>query len=34
MNIDSSIKQRLSDAHQSHLLDYWSELNEDQRRKL
>ncbi|CAF3366805.1 unnamed protein product [Rotaria socialis] len=34
MNIDASIKQRLSDAHQSHLLDYWSELTEDQRRKL
>ncbi|CAM4903263.1 unnamed protein product [Rotaria socialis] len=34
MNIDASIKQRLSDAHQSHLLDYWSELTEDQRGKL
>lgn len=34
MEVESSIKQRLADANQSHLLEYWPELTDDQRQKL
>ncbi|CAF1435775.1 unnamed protein product [Rotaria sordida] len=34
MEIDSAIQQRLSKANQTHLLAYWSELNDEQRQIL
>jgi len=34
MEVDSVIKQRLTDANQAHLLEYWSELNDEQRQLL
>jgi hypothetical protein len=34
MEIDSAIKQRLINANQAHLIDYWSELNDKQRQIL
>ncbi|CAF4955410.1 unnamed protein product, partial [Rotaria sp. Silwood1] len=34
MEIDSSIKKRLTNANQTHLLDYWSELNDEQHQLL
>src|ERR1700722_17356482 len=34
MEIDSGIKQRLTNANQGHLLDYWSVLNDEQRQLL
>ncbi|CAF0970948.1 unnamed protein product [Rotaria sordida] len=34
MEINSSVKQRLTNANQTHLLDYWSELNDEQRQLL
>jgi hypothetical protein len=34
MEIDSALKQRLTNANQAHLLTYWSELNVEQRQML
>lgn len=34
MEIDSAVKQRLIDANQTHILAYWSELNDEQRQIL
>ncbi|UJR33139.1 hypothetical protein I4U23_020596 [Adineta vaga] len=34
MEVDSSIKERLTKANQTHLLDYWSELTDEQRKIL
>ena len=34
MEIDSAVQQRLTKANQTHLLTYWSELNEEQRKIL
>jgi UDP-N-acetylglucosamine/UDP-N-acetylgalactosamine diphosphorylase len=34
MEIDSTIKERLTNANQEHLLTYWSELNDEQRQIL
>ena len=34
MEVDSAIKQRLTNANQEHLLAYWSELNDEQRKIL
>jgi len=34
MEIDSAVQQRLTNAKQTHLLAYWSELNDDQRKTL
>lgn len=34
MEIDPTIKQRLTNANQAHLLDYWSELDDGQRQIL
>jgi len=34
MEIDSALKQRLTDANQAHLLAYWPELNDEQRQIL
>ncbi|CAF0969476.1 unnamed protein product [Adineta ricciae] len=34
MEIDSAVRERLTNANQTHLLAYWSELNDEQRRTL
>jgi len=34
MEIDSAVRQRLTNANQIHLLAYWSELNDEQRKIL
>jgi UDP-N-acetylglucosamine/UDP-N-acetylgalactosamine diphosphorylase len=34
MEIDSTVQQRLTNANQAHLVAYWSELNDDQRKIL
>jgi UDP-N-acetylglucosamine/UDP-N-acetylgalactosamine diphosphorylase len=34
MEIDSAVQQRLTNANQTHLLAYWSELNDNQRKIL
>jgi hypothetical protein len=34
MEVDSAIKQRLTNANQAHLIAYWSELNDEQRQIL
>jgi UDP-N-acetylglucosamine/UDP-N-acetylgalactosamine diphosphorylase len=34
MEIDSAVRQRLTNANQIHLLAYWSELNDQQRKIL
>jgi hypothetical protein len=34
MEIDSVLKQRLTNANQAHILDYWAELNDEQRQIL
>ena len=34
MEIDSAVQQRLTNANQTHLLAYWSELNDEQRKIL
>jgi len=34
MEIDSAVQQRLTNAKQTHLLAYWSELTDDQRKTL
>lgn len=34
MEIDSAVQQQLKNANQTHLLDYWSELNNEQRKIL
>lgn len=34
MEIDPTLKERLTRANQDHLLDYWSELTDEQRRTL
>ncbi|UJR14032.1 hypothetical protein I4U23_001031 [Adineta vaga] len=34
MEIDSAVRERLTNANQTHLIKYWSELNDEQRRIL
>lgn len=34
MEIDSAVQQRLTKANQTHLLTYWSELNDEERKIL
>ena len=34
MEVDSTLKQRLANVNQEHLLAYWSELNDEQRQIL
>ena len=34
MEIDSAVRERLTNANQTHLLAYWPELNDEQRRTL
>lgn len=34
MEVPSSVKERLTKANQAHLLDYWSELTNEQRQTL
>jgi UDP-N-acetylglucosamine/UDP-N-acetylgalactosamine diphosphorylase len=34
MEIDSAVKQRLTNANQAHLIAYWSEINDEQRQIL
>lgn len=34
MEIDSAVQQRITNAKQTHLLAYWSELNDEQRKIL